>query len=97
MLLTAIGWLSLTMSGVSFAAFIWLSVRPRPEPRPPEPHVSLEAGLSDIEKLVTALAKMAEAIAKMTDSFAKAGPAISALVASFVFLGFAVIVATLRP
>jgi hypothetical protein len=46
---------------------------------------------------VQALAKLAEAVAKMTDSFAKAGPAISALVASVVFLGFSVLAASLHP
>ena len=99
MLVNAIGWLALTMSGASFVLFVVLSLRRSP---PAMAHqggtatVELQAGLSDVAKLAEALGKLAEGFAKWTEALAKAGPAISSLVASLVFLGFSVLCATLQ-
>src|SRR6202000_2109078 len=51
--------------------------------------LTLQSGLTDIVKLIEAIAKLAESLGKFADSLAKAGPAISALIASMVFLSLA--------
>jgi len=84
MLLCAIGWTSLALGVVSFILFAVAMFLDR-KSRPAGPEVRG----ADIIKL-------AEALAKLIDAFAKAGPTISALVASLIFVGFSAWVA-LRP
>jgi len=84
MLLCAIGWTSLALGAVSFILFaIAMFLDRKSGPRGPE------VKGADIPKL-------AEALAKLVEAFAKAGPTISALVASLIFVGFSAWVA-LRP
>lgn len=71
---------SYAMSVLSFLLFLYFATR-----RPPEPTLadSPATPLSDI-------ARVLEALAKLTDSFAKAGPTVMSLVASIFFLLIAV-------
>jgi hypothetical protein len=89
---TAIFWTSLAMSIMAFMTSIYLLVRKAPSDAPPPPqgagNVQLQAGISDVTKLV-------EAIAKLTDSFAKAGPAVMAMIGAIVFLLIAFLAAGL--
>lgn len=70
---------SYAMSVLSFLLFLYLATR-RPAPVQSDP---AETPLSDV-------ARVLEALAKLTDSFAKAGPTVMALVASIFFLLIAV-------
>jgi hypothetical protein len=82
MLIRAIGWTSLVLGIASFIVFCaTLFARKSP---PKGAHVKGEA---------EGLARLAEAMAKVIEAFAAAGPTISALVASLVFVGFSVWVA----
>ena len=80
---------SLWLSGASFVAFVlfaFLGLRgPRPQPRAALA-AQPQAGLPDLVQLAEALARLAESLGKFAESLAKAGPAISALVASIVFM-----------
>jgi hypothetical protein len=81
MLTTALFWVSLGMSVVSFVVFVVLSARTPPAAPPPGGAGAMErqAGLSDV-------AKLAEAIAKLVDAFAKAKPSAAAATCSVIFL-----------
>jgi hypothetical protein len=82
-------WLSIA-SFVSFLVFATLSYFQKPSKTNSQPKdVQLQAGVSDITKLVEAVAKLAESFGKFAGSLAKAGPAISALVASLIFMAIA--------
>src|ERR1700733_2542195 len=81
MLPLAVGWTSLALGVLSFLFFCFsvLSSASKSAPR----GAVVRGAEVDVSKL-------AEALAKLVDAFAKAGPTISALVASLVFVGFAV-------
>jgi hypothetical protein len=84
---------SAAMSIVSFVLFVIFarSKQPTSVVRPTGLGQSeQQAGLSDVAKLLEAIGKLTEALAKFTNSMATAGPAIASLVASLVFMGFAV-------
>jgi hypothetical protein len=84
MLPLAVGWTSLALGVLSFLFFCF-SVLFSARRSAPKGAVVRGAEV-DVPKL-------AEALAKLVDAFAKAGPTISALVASIVFVGFAVWIA----
>ena len=80
---------SLWLSGASFVAFVvfaFLGLRRSPA----QPRAALamqpQAGVQDFIQLAEALARLAENLGKFAESLAKAGPAVSALVASIVFM-----------
>ncbi|HEY2135519.1 MAG TPA: hypothetical protein VGH49_06500 [Xanthobacteraceae bacterium] len=82
MLATALFWVSLGMSVISFIVFVVLSTRPPPSAASTAggaAAVERQAGLSDV-------AKLAEAIAKLVDAFAKAKPSAAAAACSVIFL-----------
>jgi hypothetical protein len=83
MLLCVVGWTSLVLGILSFAifGFAMLYLDRKPSAKGPEVRAA-------------DLSKMAEAFAKLIDAFANAGPTISALIASMVFMGFAGWIAT---
>jgi len=86
-MIAVLGWGATAMSFASFLLFVYLSARRAPAlPVAGAGNVAQHAGLSDV-------VKVAEAVAKLADSFAKAGPALSALVASIVFLLLALVAA----
>ena len=94
--LTVVMWVALVLSVCSFVAFVVFAALGFRKRSAPIVQVGLAPGqqpanLSDITKLVEALAKLADSFAKFTDSLAKAGPAIAALVASMVFLFVALV------
>jgi hypothetical protein len=81
---------SYIFSVLSFILFLFLAMTRRtvshPEQTKPE-------GLADVKPqgAISDMAKLVEALAKLTDSFAKAGPMVMALVAAIFFLLIAVI------
>jgi hypothetical protein len=82
MLIRVLTWTSLTMSVVSFLVFVVLSFRLKRSNNPSDvqaAHARRGVEISDLTKL-------AEAGAHLADSFTKAGPALSALVASILYL-----------
>ena len=68
---------SYVMSVLSFLLFLYFALR-----RPPAPEQGAASDMPDLSDV----AKVLEALAKLTDSFAKAGPAVMSLVASIFFL-----------
>jgi hypothetical protein len=83
-LIPAVGWVSLALGVASFTIFcitLYLSAQARAP--------MSERVLGGAE----GVARLAEALAKVIDAFAKAGPTVSALVASLVFVGLSVWVA----
>jgi hypothetical protein len=84
MLLCAIGWTSLALGAVSFILFAVAMFLDR------------KSGASGPQVKGADIPNLAEALAKLVEAFAKAGPTISALVASLIFVGFSAWVA-LRP
>lgn len=82
MLISILTWISLGMSAAAFLVFVFLSMRKGPSSTPSDAarrDGRREGEISDITKLT-------EATAKLADSFTKAGPALSALVASILYL-----------
>src|ERR1700716_2031196 len=82
MLISVLTWTSLGMSVVSFAVFIVLSFRVKRGSK----NADVRAAEARRGVEITDLTKLAEAGARLADSFTKAGPAISALVASILYL-----------
>jgi hypothetical protein len=78
MLIEAVGWVSLGLGVFSFLVFCVTLLRRPGVGGAPEVHGEAEGW-----------AKFAEAAAKVVDAFAKAGPTISALIASMVFVAIA--------
>lgn len=80
-------------SFVAFVAFGLISALRRDRTGAPPAidttDLRLQSGVTDIVKLIEAVAKLAESLGKFADSLAKAGPAISALLASLIFLSIA--------
>jgi hypothetical protein len=83
MLVNVLTWTSLAMSGIAFLVFVILSIRSagRKTGTP-------DAGQNDGRRdgTISDITKLTEAVAKMAESFTKAGPALSALVASILYL-----------
>ncbi len=78
---------SLWLSGASFVAFVvFASLGLRRPPPQPRAALAMGPGLPDLVQLAEALARLAESLGKFAESLAKAGPAISALVASIIFM-----------
>ena len=82
MLIRVLTWASLGMSVVSFLVFGVLSLRVSRGGKDAE----LRAAQARRGVEITDLTKLAEAGARLADSFTKAGPALSALVASILYL-----------
>ena len=82
MLILVLTWTSLTMSVVSFLVFVVLSFRLKRGSNTSDAQVA--QARRGVE--ITDLTKLAEAGARLADSFTKAGPALSALVTSILYL-----------
>jgi hypothetical protein len=82
MLIRVLTWASLGMSAASFLVFALLSLRIKRDNNHTENQVAqVRRGIE-----LTDLSKLAEAGARLADSFTSAGPALSALVASILYL-----------
>jgi hypothetical protein len=78
MLAIWVGWVALVLSVASFVIFVLTVVRrPGVAPQAPQAHGAADG------------ARVLEALAKVIDAFSKAGPAVSALIGCFLFLGLA--------
>jgi hypothetical protein len=82
MLIRVLTWTSLAMSVVSFLVFVVLSFRLERGSNAS----AAEAAQARRGVDITDLTKLAEAGARLADSFTKAGPVLSALVASILYL-----------
>jgi|SRR5438309_2273011 hypothetical protein len=82
MLIRVLTWTSLAMSVLSFLVFVVLSLRLKRGSNAS----AAEAAPARRGVEITDLTKLAEAGARLADSFSKAGPALSALVASILYL-----------
>jgi hypothetical protein len=82
MTITALSQLLAAASFLAFVVFGFIGFRPRRE-LPKSSTTQLQAAESAV---IEAVGKLTENFAKLAESFAKAGPAISALVASIIYM-----------